>query len=200
MKRIILVLFLILSLLICLTSCPEEIKEENSQFAKFNEMFAKTYDNYTIAVFTLTFDGAYLDNNYNVTTVDGVTYVEYHVETLNEFVIEGDTISIPDGYKTVTKGVYNSISDAEIVDSYKVPQFNFSASCLNSVKIGDTLLTANVKSLADFMGLNVNCINATVQVEYQDDILYYIDIVYETESGNTVFMTYTFNEPLHLYD
>jgi hypothetical protein len=73
MKRILIALFLVFSLLICLTGCPEKIIE-NPEFAKFNEMFANGFENYTITVVTSSYNDDFLNDTYHVTTVDGVTY------------------------------------------------------------------------------------------------------------------------------
>ena len=192
MKRILIALFLVFSLVICLTGCPEKI-EEHPEFAKFNEMFANGFENYTITVVTSSYNDDFLNDTYHVTTVDGVTYVTYKVEKLNEFIIEGDTITIPEGYKTVTEGVYNSNTDAEIVDSYKVPAFNFSYACIFNETITDSTFVATIHSLNGFMGLDLEVTDATVRVQFEGTTPTSVVISYYTAEENSVIITYTFN-------
>ena len=193
MKRILIALFLVLSLVICLPACTEESITDYIEYTAFNEMFSANFDNYTITVVTTSYNNDVLNDTYVVSTIAGITYVRYTIETLNEFVIEGDTISIPDGYKTVTEGVYNDNTDAEIVESFKVPKFNFSSSCISSVNITDSTLTADINSLKDFMGLNLEVTDATVRVEYEGTSLSCVVISYDTVEGNSVVITYTLN-------
>lgn len=193
MKRILITLFLVLSLVICLPACTKGKVEENPEFAKFNEMFAKTFDDYTITVLTTSYNGDFLSDKYTVKTVDGVTSVTYRVETLNEFVVEGDMITVPDGYTTVTEGVYNSNTDAEAVRNYTVPKFNFSNKCIGNVYISDSMFSADITSIEGFMGLNLHVTDATVIVTYSENAPASVIISYTTAADSKVIITYTFN-------
>ena len=193
MKRILIALFLILSLAICLPACTKGIVEENPAFAKFNEMFTNAFDNYTISVSTTSYNGDILNDKYVVKTIDGVTYVTYTVETLNEFIMEGDKIGIPDGYKTVTEGVYNSNTDAEAVQNYAVPKFNFSNKYIGNVYISDSMFSADITSLEGFMGLSLNVTDATVIITFSGNAPASVIISYTTAAESSVIITYTLN-------
>ena len=193
MKRILIALFLILSLAICLPACTKGIVEENPAFAQFNEMFANVFDDYTINVSTTSYNGDVLNDIYIVKTVDGITEVTYREETLNEFVIEGDMITIPDSYKTVTEGVYNSTTDAEAVQQYAIPKFNFSNKFIGNVYISDSMFSADITSLEGFMGLSINVTDATVIVTFSENTPASVIISYTTAAESSVIITYTFN-------
>lgn len=190
MKRILLVFALILSLVICLPACGDKI-EENPEFARFNEMFQASFDNYIITVSSTSASGYQLNNLYMITTVDGVRSVSYTVETLNEFNVEGDLIEIPESYKSVEQGTY----DAEISASstFDVPHFNFSYKCIKSDAITPKTFSADITSLAGFMGTSINATEAKFIVFYSDDVPSSIAISYVTEDDVTVLITYTFN-------
>ncbi|MBO5715486.1 MAG: hypothetical protein J6S23_03720 [Clostridia bacterium] len=203
MKRILLVLLLIFSMVICLPSCNDKI-EENPEFAKFNAMFEKEFENYTITVDTTSANGDVLNNKYVVTTVDGNKKVNYRIETLNSFSVDGDNITAPDGYKKIVEGTQNvSITvapfsnDSDYVTKpymhCAVPKFNFSYTCLNSEIITPISFKANVTSLSKFMSLNVEATDAEVLVEYSGDSVNSIKITYVTEAESTVVIKYTFN-------
>ena len=203
MKRILLVLLLIFSMVICLPSCNENI-EENPEFAKFNAMFNKEFANYTITVDTTSYNGDVLNNKYVVTTVDGNKSVKYRVETLNEFIVDGDVLTAPESYKKVVEGTQNinfnivpmSNNPMYSTMSYTnciVPKFNFSYTCLNSEIITPQSFKANITSLNGFMKLNVEATDATVSIEFSGETVDSIEISYVTTAESTVVIKYIFN-------
>ena len=190
MKRILIILILTLSLVFCLPSCDKKI-EENPEFARFNEMFQATFENYQINVSSTSQNGYTLNDEYIFSTVDGILTVSYTVEELNEFVIDGDSIGIPESYKTVTQGIYTAEESASF--AFDIPKFNFSYTCIKSDIITPKTFSADITSLKDFMGLNVNASNAKFNVSYSGNIPNSIEISYITEENVTVVITYTFN-------
>ena len=210
MKRITIVLFLILSLVICLPSCRDDQKSsestttttsattkapdvtlENPDFAKFNTMFGASFENYTITISSTAANGSSVNKEYVVSSVNGERSVSYTIETLNDFIIDGDTISIPDEYKTVTKGIYDATESAST--AFEVPKFKFSNTCINSEVITPVSFKANITSIEQFMGLNIVATDAQFSLSYLGENVESIQISYVTESENTVVITYTFN-------
>ena len=191
MKRILIALFLVLSLIICLPSCGEKI-EENPDFAKYNEMFNKTFENYTIDVAVTSSIGLTRTEKYVVTTTDGVRSVSYKIEKLNEIDTSGDTIVLPEGYVSVTEGVYSAEQSAN--EGFNVPKFYFSYNCLDTREISTyNLYSTGVTSIEKFMGLNVSATNGSVKLIFNKDVVTAIAVSFITESANTVAITYTFN-------
>ena len=197
MKRILLVLLLIFSMVICLPSCDEKI-EENPEFAKFNEMFNKDFENYTITVDTTSYNGDVLNNKYVVSTVDGKKTVTYRVETLNEFTVDNDNLIAPESYKNIVEGT-KSLDSMKYNDDLApyihciVPRFNFSYSCLSSDIITPVSFKANITSLYGFMKLNVEATDATVSIEFSGETVDSIEISYVTTAESTVVIKYVFN-------
>ena len=70
MKRILIALFLVLSLVVCLPACDITV-EENPEFAKFNQMFATDFENYTISMCTISASNSMINNEFVVTTENG---------------------------------------------------------------------------------------------------------------------------------
>lgn len=205
MKRILLSLLLIFSVVICLPSCNDVTIEENPEFAKFNAMFEKEFENYTITVDTTSYNGDVLNDKYVVTTVDGNKSVKYRIETLNEFVVNGDVITAPESYKKVVEGTQNlSINFAPLSDTSdittkpymncNVPQFNFSYACLENEIITPQSFKADITSLNGFMKLNVKGTDATVMVKFSGEAVNSIEITYLTEAQSTVVITYNFTK------
>lgn len=193
MKRILIALILVLSLVICLPSCKPEVNiEENPDFATYNEMLNKDFDNYTIDISITSANGDTVNEKYIVTTSDGMRSVTYRIERINQFTVNGDEITIPDGYVSVEEGTYDS--NDSLAAKFNVPKFNFSYTCLSDsdVTIGNTYSTA-VTSLEKFMGLTISATNGSVKLNFDDGAAKSIAVSYVTELENTVIITYTFN-------
>ena len=196
MKRILIVLLLILSMMICLPACKNNKIEENPEFAKFNTMFEAAFENYTITVDTTSPDGHELNDKYTVSTVNGNKTVTYSIETLNLFDISGDAISVPNGYKNVQAGTcdateFNNVTNKSL--NLDVPKFQFSYKYINSDMIIPGRVVAKINSLNGFMGLNVEVKEAKLALQYTADVPVSMQITYVTQNGNTVVITYTFN-------
>ena len=205
MKRILFSLLLIFSMVICLPSCQDNTVEENPEFAKFNEMFEASFENYTITVDTTSQNGQVINDEYVVTTVDGVKAVAYRVEVLNTFAFEGETITAPDNYKTVyegtceadkltpTSGIIPSSSASTSFMNFDVPKFKFSYKHIDNEMIIPGRFMGKITSLNGFMGLNVEASEAEFALEYNASAPKSMQITYVTNNGNTVVITYEFN-------
>ena len=199
MKKIIIYL-LIISTLVCLPSCNllngNKTVEENPEFAKLNALFESNFENYTITVDTTSPDGHELNDKYVVTTVNGKTSVTYKAETLNSFVIEGNIVSVPNGYKNVQEGTCDATELNVILNksiNINVPKFQFSYKHIDNDMIIPGRIVAKVKSLNGFMGLNIKVKEAKFALQYTTDVPVSMQLTYVTMNGNTVVITYTFN-------
>lgn len=191
MKRFLIALILVLSLVICLPACNDSTVEENPAFEGYNQMLSAQFDNYTINISTTTNDGQVITEQYVVSTTNGVRSVEYVIERFNSFIVDGDSITVPGEYKTTTVGVYTA-SDSES-SKFDIPTFNFSYKYLtNNEFSSDYSYSTRIKSLKGFMGLEINAKNASVAFAFSLGKAEYIEVTYDTESANTVVVSYTF--------
>lgn len=194
MKKIIVALFLILSLVICLPACNEnQTVAENPKFEGFNAMFRQSFSNYVIEITTQSANDYSVSEKYTVTTDEnGERSVAYRIEQLNAFEIGENGVIIPNDYKSVSEGVYDSSKSANT--RFNVPAFKFSYTCLSKsdVIIGNSYST-EITSLQKFMGVDIAVTNARVNLYYTGNTVKSIEISYVTDAGNNVVLTYTFN-------
>ena len=195
MKRILIVVLLLISIVICLPSCFDDNTsntptiEENVDFASYNSMFEKEFTDYTIEVSIIGANNEVINETYNVSLENGVRIVTYRVERLNQFTIEGDQISIPEGYISVEEGIYT-----ENTERFNVPKFNFSYTCLGTSDVTlPVSYSTNITDLAKFMGSSIKVTDASVKLEFNGSSAQAISISYVTESENTVSIKYIFN-------
>ena len=192
MKRILIALFLVFSLLICLTGCPENAIEENPDFATYNELFNKNFENYTINLTVTGASGDVINEEYVVTTNNGVRSISYTIERLNQFNIDGDLIGMPENYVSVTTGEYTP--DESASKGFDVPKFNFSYKCLNNKEVSfSNSYSTGITSLNGFMGWDIETNEANVRLVFEENIVSYITVSFISSSNNTVDITYTFN-------
>ena len=185
MKRIIIALIL-LSLTICLPACSEK---ENPEFAIFNEMFEESFETYKISINSTSASGHTVNNEYMITTLNGERKVSYKIEKLNEFIVDGDLIEIPESYVTIEQGTYDAERSAS--SDFDIPKFNFSVKCLSNPSISQNKLSADITSLSDFMGIDVDAKTASCTVSYSGAYVNSIEISYVTAENVTVVITYT---------
>ena len=193
MKRILIALFLVLSIVICLSACndPTPSIKENPEFAKFNEMFKADFQNYTITVSSTNFEGHNkVTETYVVSTVNGVRKVNYTIEELNLFIVDGDSIIIPDSYMKVTQGVYEG-EDA-LNSKFNVPHFNFSYKYITNDLITSSFFGAEITSLSGFMGLDNDGTGGAFKVSYSNGVAQEIEITYYDSAKNIITITYSF--------
>ena len=194
MKRIIITLFLILSIIICLPACEDNKNNtvvENPKFESYNAMLNQEFSNYTIEITTTSANKHVVSEKYTVTTKNGSRSVAYRIEELNSLAVTENGIVVPNSYKTVTEGVYDSVSSAS--KKYDLPSFNFSHKCLSKdgISIPSSYSTA-ITSIERFMGLKLDVTNASLEFNFEGNNAKSLIISY-TDAGNTVVLTYTFN-------
>ena len=193
MKRT-LALLLLLATLLSLAACGNTNSAENAVLAQLNDYAAERYENYTVQIVTANRSGGKVTEKYTVTVTDGVRNVLARTEKINGFVIDGDTITAPDEYITVTENTF-TVLESETVE-FGLPGFRFTKDSLSNIKI-DTdsypyVLSADVISTAALMQDDIDGSDIKLEAEYVTGSLYSIEISYVSENGNQVTVTYTF--------
>lgn len=187
MKRILIAIILVLSLAICLPACNTK---NNVDYSKFNEMFSRSYNNYKITVSSTSASGNNVTNEYMVATVNGERRVNYRTEILNQFTVDGDVIELPQEYKTVEQGTYDKTISAS--SKFDVPSFNFSKNTLKNFNVSTSEFSADITSLSEFMGSNVEATNAKFLLSFSGVHPDSIEISYITAENVSVVITYIF--------
>ena len=190
MKKIIITLILVFSLIIALPSCDiNNSQQSNPDFDKLNELCSIDYSSYKINIVIETLDSK-ITEDYSVTVEDAVKTVDYRIERYSTFEILPDgTISVPTNHITVQEGRLTTEDEGK----YDLPSFNFSYDSLESdIIIGNTL-KADIISFSSFIGTYMNVEDAKVVAQYTSSTLRSIVITFVTESGQSVTVQYEFN-------
>lgn len=183
---------LILTCLFCFTSC--ELFGKNADLDKLSELIKSQVSDYTVRVSVTSGNGLTSTEEYTVREVNGARTVSYRIEKLNGFTVNGDTVTPPEEFKTVSEGTLTG-ADA-LSPKFDLPSFNFSADVIKNVRVAETAplqLTAELSSLEGFMGKALSGSNATLTVVYTDSAINSISVSYTTDAGNTCTVVYTFN-------
>ena len=192
MKKLIIAFTLILAIVICLPSCGGN--NYDADLKTLNSLADKDYSFFTIDIVVSNSNGsAAVKENYMVTEVNGTRTVKYHIERLNDFVIDGNNIYAPNGYTTVNEGTL-STSEAES-NKYAVPSFEFSSTTLNVHSVTNkgtySILNATVKSFDGFIQRDFEGSDAKVNVYYNSNQINSIEISFANASGSLTTITYT---------
>lgn len=188
MKKIILALIIIFSLVIALPSCDSN-KNSNPEFDLLNDLCNKDFSSYSIDISVESETGDKTTEHYNVSVADGIKTVEYRIERLSTFELENGELQIPSNRITVTEGSLTTDKKGE----YEIPKFNFSYDALSSDMIIGRTFKAKIVSIEKFAGITTDIEEATVKVEYSTSSVSTVTITYNTDAGNTVTIQYTFN-------
>ena len=187
MKKIILILFVIFSLVIALPSCGNEI-ESHPEFDWLNSLCNRNYDSYTIDIVIESPNGDKIEELYDIDITDGVKNVSYKIERISTFETQNGEIVIPSDYINITEGSFITDNEGE----YDLPSFNFSYDSLKSDVIIGTTLKAKIVSLYEFIGVHMDVTDAKVTAEYTATSVNSVSISFVAESGNTITVTYIF--------
>lgn len=200
MKRIIIAILLICILITSLVACngetttkapANEPPTENSKLVKLNELAEKLDGDFVIDVKVSSSTGHIISEKHTITIDGGKRNVTSRIERINEFIVEGDVITVPDEYSTVTE---KALSDEEIAQgNFEIPAFSFKSSNLSSVVSTKTQTTAKVNSIKSFLGISIIGSDAKITVNHTDSAISSIEISYVTPQSNNVTITYTFN-------
>ena len=191
MKRTILSLMLVFSLIICLCGCVSSDNQEI--YDRFNG-FSKDVSKYSIEICVTSPSGNKVTETYDVTVEGASRTVNYRIEKLNTITVDGDEITVPEDYVSVSQGTLHSAAEGQ--DTYALPNFQFSDRALENFKRNTASFpysfSADVVSLKDFMGIDLNATDITLTGGYLISNFSYITVAYATANGNTVTVTYTY--------
>lgn len=197
MKRIIISLILICALMFCLPACtvvPTNPAVDAATYALLNNLLPENSNRYNIGIYITCANGDRIGESYTATTVDGVRTVEYFIERINSISMDGDTIELPDGYKSVSYGTYDAQTSARA--AYDMPKFNFSPEAFENATLSTDMVVltfkADVISTEAFMGVDLQATDISVAVKYNSTTIEQVTLSYKTENGNTVSVIYTF--------
>lgn len=192
MKRTILSLILAFSFVICLFGCASS-SEHQEIYDRFNG-FSKEVAKYSIEICVKSPSGNKVTETYDVTVEGTSRTVDYRIEKLNTITVDGDKITVPEDYVSVSQGTLHTAAESQ--DTYALPAFQFSDRALENFK-RDTgsfpyQFSADVISIKDFMGIDLDATNITLSGGYLASNFSYITIAYTTANGNSVTVTYTY--------
>ena len=185
MNRSIIAIGLILVMLLSFTSC-NLVGTEDPNYQTLNELVKKLPENYTLIITVESGNGNTVTEKYNVTGES----VQYKVERINAFTHSGDSYNVPDSYKTVEEKVLTP--EEQKKHDYSIPNFKFIDSALEAPTKSGGTLNANIISIKNFMGKDIDGENAVLKVSYSPNKIGYISVSYTTENGNRVTIKYTF--------
>ena len=194
MKKKILSILCVIAMVFSLCACLDQNAAEEALLKDLNSYAAERYESYTIKIETANRNGGKVTEYHSVTVIDGIRNVNSRFEKINPFTIDGDTITAPEEYMTVSETTF-TVSEGEST-AFGLPGFRFDRDALSNVKWDDEsypyVLTADVTSTAAFMQNSIDGSNFKLEVEYVTGALYSLQLRYKTESGNNVTVTYTF--------
>lgn len=198
MKKILIVLSILVIFAVCLSAC--EVVTSNSDYTKFNNMIATERSSVAIEVKT-TLNGETLTNKFHVEKKNGKSIIEYRIETMNKFSIEGAN---EDSYKTVSEGTVEVEGDkitqlnGKHVDyafnKITSSTFTFKASYFSKSKITETTIELDVKNPSAFIGQSAfDGKEVKFSATFNDYNLFEtMTLTYLTKNGLSVEITYTY--------
>ncbi len=207
MKKIIISIFLVLTILMTFIACDDKGDNHNKDSGSnsdqsaptpgtekttydiLNELVSKSYSKVKLNVSTVT-GGVELNAVYTLTNSE----IIYSVEQLNLFPSDGNIENISPDYKvtltgsaTIENGKVGKFNgEAVSLPSYDELKgsFNFHESNFKNVVIQDNSLLADVISPSEFYGSEVNVQNMKINIEYSETVLTKITITYQTANSN----------------
>ena len=193
MKRAIIALILVLSVLVCLPACGQTSAGQDI-YTQLNG-FSNTANSYTIQICVTSPAGNKVTETYAVTVAGTTQTVDYRIEEINPITVDGNSITVPESYVTVTEGTLHATADSQ--SPYAVPSFKFSDSVLKNFTAAASgyprSFSADVVNAKDFMGRELNGSDITISGSFTASSFEEIVVAYKTASGNTVTVTYSFN-------
>jgi len=192
MKKIIIALILVMAMMLCLPSCDKS-SEYKEDLKALDALAANGAKSYTIEITVASAEGERITELYTVKETNGERTVKYKIEKLNGFVVDGDSISAPNEYMSVSEGTFDAAESAS--EKYAFPSFSFNSNNLSVNKISDhgtySVMQASINSLNGFTGGSIDGQDPNVTITYNDYQITSIALSYTTASGNTATVTYT---------
>ena len=216
MKKTLIPLILILTLLMCFVSCDfDDGKKNNNNESKteqsteipeankttyeiLNELVQVNYKKVELDITTITGD-IELESSYVLTD----SIVAYSVEQLNMLPSDGNIENISPNYKVTLMGTA-IIENGKVVkldgESVTLPSyddlkgsFNFKEGNFKNIKTENGKFTADVSSPSEFLGIEKFLNDMKIVVDYNFSALQKITITYKT-TNSTVTIVYEFEK------
>ncbi len=191
MKRTIIALILAFTILLCLPACTPSAGQDI--YAQLNG-FKNTASKYTISICVTSPSGNRVNETYSVTVAGTAQTVDYRIEEINTITVDGDNITVPESYVTVTEGTLHATADSQ--SPYSIPAFQFSDTTLKNFKADSSgyprSFSADVVNAKDFMGRELNGNDIKISGSFREGSFTEVIISYKTADGNTVTVTYSF--------
>ncbi len=190
MKNLTKIILILLTVVICLSSCFEQSLTEAEKVAgEISEIIASGFDSYTLTI-TVTSPSAHTQKEtYNVRTENGKKIADYKIESPEKFDISNNEITAPDAYTSSSSGESTHLD----LNAFAVPQFDFSDDAIKNLSYANGIMSASIASLDVFLGTNgISAKNAKFAISYANGNINYIAIYYTSSRGNSVTVKYTF--------
>ena len=156
--------------------------------------FSNTANSYTIQICVTSPAGNKVTETYAVTVNGAEQTIDYRIEEINTITVNGDSITVPENYATVTEGTLHATADSQ--SPYSIPSFKFSDSVLKNFTAAASgyprSFSADVVNAKDFMGRELNGRDITISGSFTASSCEEIVVAYKTASGNTVTVSYSF--------
>jgi hypothetical protein len=194
MKKTIVSILCIMAVLLSLSACGNQNGAEDALLTSLTGYAAESFDSYTIQIEAADRNGSKVTQTHTVTVADGVRNVHILTEKINPFIVDGDNITSPEEYMTVTAETCTvNVSES---NAFALPSFQFNQDSLTNIKL-DTesypyVLKADVVSTEALMQDDIAGTDFKLEIEYITGSLYAVELRYITENGNKMTVTYTF--------
>lgn len=187
MKNTIKALVLVLTFVICLSSCvTETLTAAEQKLATLAEIIGADHDSYTISVEVKGADSHVVTSTYNVRTENGVKVADYRTEKINSFVIDNGTVTVPDSYMSVTEGTLSG-------NDVPVPKFDFSGDSVKDILDANGIVSGSITSFESFCGdSTLSFKKGKFVISYTDESVNYLKVYITTGEGDSVTLKITF--------
>lgn len=183
MKKSVLAIIMVLTMLLSFTSCIP--KKYESLYDSLNKLCDVNYNKITVDVTSITSDGL-LNAEYVLTS----NQVTYEIEKFNMLPTDGSFSDVPLDYKTTFSGTAE-IENGQVVKLDDAPvtlpsydtlkgSFNFDEANFTDVITSDGQFDAKVVSPSSFMGATTDVTDMSVTIEYSESAFVKITLSYRT--------------------
>lgn len=194
MKKTILSILCLIAMVFSLCACAEQNPVNDALLSELDGYAAIRYESYTIKIVSENRNGGKVTEQHSVTVTDGVRNVSSRIETINPFLIDGETVTAPEEYMTVSEFT-STVNEGESTE-FGLPGFHFKNGALANIKSDKQsypyVFTADVGSIPGFMQTSIDGSDFKLEVEYVTGALYSLVLSYKSIDGNNVTVTYTF--------
>lgn len=185
------IILLLLTVVICLSSCyfGQSVTEAEAAINDVSDMIANGFEAYTLTITVTSPSGQTQKETYKVRTEGSQKVADYTIELPGKFeIIDGEVIA-PDEYISTSIGQSTQYGDK----AFAVPEFDFSSNAIKNLSYANGIILGNITSFEAFFGSSaVSGKNGRFAISYTGSNIGYIAIYYTSANGNSVTLKYTF--------